>query len=346
MFEDKDQFELSRYKWIIPFVVIILIISLFFVKCSSENLKGYVDSSSVTDSSSVSSKDSNDELIILNEETVLYEDPEIHYSFQIPKSWVKISGTDNNVSFVDKKLGTQLNVSVSAYDPAINTITEDVLRQQASSSDMEIREFKKDSNSNYAVSYNSYNYGYIDCVHWDYNTIITLNFMLDIKYYNDSDVNKTIKYIEQSFNWITENPIPDDLQLAYFEYGNFEFGFPADWNYGESSDTIMITNQEGSAAITITVTEAATTLENISQIDCVNYLSQIKPNFMLDSFSNTGNMITCTGSYQLDDVKLNVQEYIMVNNGYEYTLSFDTESQVTSDLAVTIQKVINSFRCF
>lgn len=347
MFEENDQFELSRYKWVIPFVVVILIVSLIFVKCSSNNLKGYVESSSLNDSSSQADKSTlEDQVLNISESTSLYQDEDIHFSLEIPESWTKVAGENNNVSFIDKNRGTQLNITIKGYDPSINTVDEDLLQQQASAANMTIREYDKTSNSKYSVSYTSSKYGYIDYVYWDYNTVITLSFMIDGKYYNDSDVNKTIRYIHQTFNWVTENPIPDDLQMAYLSYGNFEFGFPKDWNYGESSDTIMITNPEGSAAITISVTEAASTLEAVSQVDCVNYLSQIKPNFILDSFSNTGTMVTCTGTYQMNGTKLNVQQYIMVNNGYEYTLSFDTEAEVTSGLTTTIQKVINSFRCF
>lgn len=350
MYDDKDQFELSRYKWIIPFVVIVLIISILMVRCSTDNLKGYTDSSSLTDSLADSS--SNDDTGIvekvdtISEETYPYNDEELKISLEIPQSWSKISGANHNVSFIDKNYGTQLNVKVSAYSPEINSINENYLTQQAYNNGMEIREYKSLSNSSYAVSYASTSYAYIDYTYWDFDHVITLNFMFDNSYYNDTKLNQTIKFINSSFKWTRSNAIPDDLQMAYFSYGNFEFGYPIGWNYGESSNSILITNEEGSAAINVSVNEAATSLEGISQIDCVNFLSQTKPGFMLSSFDNNGSMITITGTYVLNNVKLNLQEYILVNNGYEYTISFDTESQVTSDLAVTIQKVINSFRCF
>lgn len=348
MFEDNDQFELSRYKWVIPFVVLILIVSLIMVRCSTNNLKGYVASSSSTTDSSSSKIDEGivESVNEISESTYQYSDEELKLSLEIPESWSKVTGENHNVTFIDKKIGTQLNLTVTSYDPGINSINENYLTQQAYNSGMEIREYKATSNSSYAVSYASLSYAYIDYVYWDYNQILTLSFMFDINYYNDAELNNTIKYINNSLNWIRSNAIPDDLQMVYVSYGNFEFGYPIGWNYGESSNTILITNEEGSAAFSLSVNEVATTLEGISQVDCVNYLSQTKPNFMLKSFDNNGSMISLTGSYVLNGVTLNVQQYILVNGGYEYTISFDTESEVTSSLAVTIQKVINSFRCF
>lgn len=107
-----------------------------------------------------------------------------------------------------------------------------------------------------------------------------------------------------------------------------------------------MTNQDGSASFSETVNEAAASLENISQIDYITYISQSKPDFMLTNFNNDGQKISITGEYLLNGKKINLQQYIIINNSYEYTLSFDTEEDVTSELAVTIQNVINSFKYY
>ncbi|SFD37050.1 hypothetical protein [Ruminococcus albus] len=132
----------------------------------------------------------------------------------------------------------------------------------------------------------------------------------------------------------------------YVSSGNYEFGFPEGWNYGESGSAIYMTNQDGSASFSETVNEAAASLENISQIDYITYISQSKPDFMLTNFNNDGQKISITGEYLLNGKKINLQQYIIINNSYEYTLSFDTEEDVTSELAVTIQNVINSFKYY
>lgn len=341
-----DQFELSRYKWVIPFVAVILVISLIIIKGSSNNLKGYVENQS-SDNSSSSVKDINkDDNIELSENTVLYSDDTYSFSFMIPESWSKVNGSGSDVSFINKQTGTKLQVNVLTYDPQINTVDENFLIQQASANGMEVREYSKPTNSSYFVSYCSSDYGYIEYSFWDYSAIIKLNFCVDIKYYNDEQMNKTLKYIVNSFEWKKSDPIPEGITPKYISYGNFEFGFPEGWNYGESGNTIVMTNQEGSASFTITVNEAAASLENISQIEYINYISQSKPDFMLTNFSNDGQKISITGEYMLNGQKLNLQQYIIVNNGFEYNLSFDTEVAVTSELTVTIQNVINSFRCY
>ena len=85
-FNDRDQFELSRYRWVIPFVIIVLTVTVILVKCSSNNLKGFVDdkneqSSSLADTSSV------EEIIELKEETSLYSDDTYNFTLSIPVSW-------------------------------------------------------------------------------------------------------------------------------------------------------------------------------------------------------------------------------------------------------------------
>ncbi len=342
-FNDRDQFELSRYRWVIPFVIIVLTVTVILVKCSSNNLKGFVDdkneqSSSLADTSSV------EEIIELKEETSLYSDDTYNFTLSIPVSWSKINGTGSNVSFVNRQTGAQLQVIVMNYDPQINSMDENLLTQQAVSNGMELREYSKPTNSSYSVSYCSSDYGYIEYSFWDYSAIIKLNFCVGIKYYNDEQMNKTLKYIANSFNWAMADPIPAGIIPIYVTNGNYEFGFPEGWDYGESGNTIYMTNKEGSASFSVTVNEAASSLDNISQIDYINYISQSKPDFLLTNFNNDGQKISIMGEYFLNGKKINLQQYIIINNGFEYSLSFDTEEDVTSELAVTIQSVINSFK--
>ena len=179
-FNDRDQFELSRYRWVIPFVIIVLTVTVILVKCSSNNLKGFVDdkneqSSSLADTSSV------EEIIELKEETSLYSDDTYNFTLSIPVSWSKINGTGSNVSFVNRQTGAQLQVIVMNYDPQINSMDENLLTQQAVSNGMELREYSKPTNSSYSVSYCSSDYGYIEYSFWDYSAIIKLNFCVGIK---------------------------------------------------------------------------------------------------------------------------------------------------------------------
>lgn len=344
-FNDKDQFELSRYRWIIPFVVIVFTVSMIFVKCSSNNLKGYVDDGADNSSSSTNSS-ITEEVIELKEDTTMYSDDNYNFRLSIPDSWSKVNGTGSNVSFVNRQTGSQLQVIVMEYDPQINTVDENLLTQQAVSNGMELREYSKPDNSSYYVSYCSSDYGFIEYSFWDYSAIIKLNFCVDIRYYNDETMNKTLKYIVNSFDWTKPDPIPSGIIPIFVSGGNYEFGFPKGWDYGESGDTVYMTNTNGSASFSVTVNEAASSLENISQIDYINYISQSKPDFMLTNFNNDGQKISITGEYFLNGKKINLQQFIIINNGSEYTLSFDTEEEVTSELAVTIQNVINSFKIY
>ena len=348
MYDDNDQYELSRYKWIFPLVVIILIVSLLLVKCSNNNLKGYVDSADESKGTEeiTSSTGNLDADPVMEEESVLYSDEELGVSFSVPESWTKLLGEGHTVTFIDKKIGTQLNFTAVNYDPTVNMISEESLYQDIVSAGMEPREFKKDRFDEYSVSYVNSKYAYIEHTIWDRSMILTLSFTFDVNYYNDTKLNNMVQFIIQSVNWNKTYPIPDDLQLLYQEYGNFEFGLPKNWSYGESSNTILMTDPTQRAAITITVNEAATTLDNISQVDFVNFLAQTREGFMPKSYENDGTVIKCTGTYYNSDTLYNIQQYVMVANGYEYILSFDTDAEMTSDLAVTIQNEVNTFRIF
>ena len=342
---DNDQFDISQYKWLIPVAISILMISLILVKCSGNTLQDYTDSSSRESSSITDSKEDSSEITI-NEETNQYANDKMNFSLSIPASWAKINGKDENISFVDKKTSLTLYININAYDPTINNINENSISLQAENAGYSLNEFKKEKNNNYSVAYNDNKFGYVENYYWDKNNIIMLKFQIPINLYNDTDINNKVKFIANSFNWETENPIPENIFLKYYETGNFEFGFIKGWNYGESSNTILSTNKDNTASISITVEESNQDLSQVSQVEYSTNLSQSKNNLIINTFNNDGTTIKCTGSYTQDDQNVNLQQYIIASGQYIYTISFDSYNSVTSELSTDFQNVINSFRYF
>ena len=346
MYDDSEQFDLGRYKWLIPIVVIILVAAFFLVQCSTNNLQGYVDSSSVAETTASASSELDESVQKIADPTYNYVNDALHYSIDVPEAWAKVLGENNEISFIDKRNSVQLRIFSQAYNPQINRVSYDSCQVQAAQSNMELREFKQITTSSYAVSYATKDYWYLEYVYWDYTSILTLRFTIPTQYSNDTTVMQTVKYVNQSLIWNRERAIPEDLQLIYSDMGSFEFGLPVGWTFGSSGGTIIATAPDGTASFTVSVTEATMELSQISQVDTLTYLQQSKPGFNMESYTNNGTILEVRGTYNLNGKPIDLHQYVKVQNGYEYTLIFESENQVTSSLAVTMQNVINSFGYF
>ena len=343
---DNDQFDLSRYKWLLPVVAVFIIVTMIFAKGSDDNLKGYTGSE-ITDSTvSETDSSSKDKHSGVSEETFIYRDTNYMFELEVPVSWSIVNGTGSNVSFIHNATGTQLNITVSDYDPQINNVDERQISEQALTGGFELLEFLKEDNSSYYIAYTNEQYGFIEYTYWDRSSIIKLGFTLDIRYYDDSTISNTIQYIHDSFSWQEQDPIPEELTIVYIPFGNFEIGIMTDWTVGSSGNTILSTNAESTAAVSVSVNETTASPDSISQVEYTNYLAQSHESFMLNSFSNDGSKIQCSGTYILNGVEIDLMQVIYVQNGYEYILSFDTENSETSKMAESIQHIINSFRVF
>lgn len=377
---NKDDFDIKRYIWLIPLVLIIIAVTIILVKCTAEdNLKGYTgkddssiidDESSEDDSSSDISSSSIDDSSIIEEIDNRFGDSDKGISVvNIPASWKRVNG-QGITTFIDQQTGSQLLCSIIDYDPRINLITKEYLEQQATAANTKLIEFDNTyklknidtfvdtetqlSCRRYMAAYNDGKTAQIDIYLWNFDDILSLSFRFDAKYYNDIKMKEIVQNIVDniSFNGSYEDGkrgmIPPKVILGYIESVDLEYAYPEGFTYGETGNTIVATSPDKDVSITVIVNESTEPISSVSQMDYAKYIQTLRPtNFVphYEDFVYQADRMSLKFSYQFEanGATWKGQSYTIRNGKYEYTILYENSIPYYTKCA-TFTEVFKCFR--
>lgn len=374
---DKDDFDIKRYIWLIPLVIIIIVATIILVKCTAEdNLKGYTgkddtsvidDESSEDDSSSNISSEADSSTTEEFDNTFGDSDKGIHVDC-IPASWKRVNG-QGITTFIDQQTGSQLLCSIIDYDPRINLITKEYLEQQATAANTKLIEFDntytlknidtfvdaaaQPSCRRYMAAYNDGKIAQIDIYIWNFDDILSLSFRFDAKYYNDIKMKETVQKIVNSISFIgsykdgKRGMIPPKVILGYIESVDLEYAYPEGFTYGETGNTIVATSPDKDVSITVIVNESTNPISSVSQMDYAKYIQTLRPtNFVphYDDFVYQADQMSLRFSYQfeINGATWKGQSYTIRNGRFEYTILYENSIPYTTKCA----SFTEIFKCF
>lgn len=267
-------------------------------------------------------------------ESFTIADDNAGFSLKIPNEWQKIDKNGYS-NYIHSPSATSVGIEVLDYDPLINSDNETSLSTEITNNGYGFVSFQKKTTSSYEVIYQSSKdglYDYIDEVLWSRNNIVKLHFIVNDEYFNK--MSPYLDSIYNSFKWNDDvKIINENVDVIYFEYGDFEFGVPLDWSLGSENNVVYSSNEDGTASMKLEVTENGSSLADVSGYDVTNVLQPSRNNgFMLQGVQSEQTKVTATASYlSADGINMVNKTYIYTNGVFQYNFQFDYVSGTLDD---------------
>lgn len=304
----------KKNPWIILGGIIILTSIIFTMwNQKKQNTLELYDEQNVVSATEITTEEKNIE-------TFIYENSECNFTMEIPAGWEKVI-QDGCDTYIHTPSSSSIQIQIFPYDAAINNTSQESVSTEVVQNGYTLVSYNRISSSSYELMYQKDNtYDYIEEVKWSKDYIVKL-----VCVFNDENYTKVYPYYEKSLNsfqWNTNNIIPDELCLYYSSIGDFEFAVPIDWTLGTASASYVAVNSDNTAQLTVTVSENQSLLSDLTATDITNFLITNKNAFMLREFSTDKTSAKAVSSYNNGNSCTN-KTFIFANGKYWYCLQFD-----------------------
>lgn len=307
-------YKRNQNPWIL-FGGIIIILSVLFTMCSQhkqDTLELYDETDVIT-----TAEITTEEKVI---DTFIYENTEYGFTLEIPKGWEKVI-QDGYDTYIHTPSSSSIQIQIFPYDAAINNTSQESVSTDVVQKGYTLVSYNRISPSSYELMYQKEKtYDYIEEVKWSRDCIVKL-----VCVFNDENYTKIYPYYEKSINsfqWNTDDIIPDDVYLYYSSIGDFEFAVPVDWTLGTANASYVAVNADNTAQLTVTVSENQNLLSDLTATDMTNFLITNKNAFMLREFSTGTTSARAVASYNNGNPTTN-KTFLFANGQYWYCLQFD-----------------------
>lgn len=273
-------------------------------------------------------------------DTQLFTAEDKAFSMEVPSGWTR-AVKDGCDTFLNPNDGARISFAVSAYDPALNMVTQETVSGNVTQSGGLLGAFLKNSNASFVEVYEIGAVDYFEYHIWDLDTHIQVYVEVPAAQY--SSYNDLILHLFDTFQWEQPNPIPEGYTLYYSEYGNFEFALPDGWEYGIQNGAFIAQSSESGANFRVTVTNTTSDLSAISQIDYTNVMSAGKSGYMQSAYNNTGSILTSEASFISENVQYAELHSILATGAFQYEFLFQTPADSAE---VTMPEFLTVTKCF
>lgn len=230
----------------------------------------------------------------------------------------------------------------------VNNASADSLSQTYSQRGLTITEFQFLADNSYYLVYQSSGKSgitdYIELVIWDRSHVAKIVWT-----FNDSNYEKLkeeIWYCIDSISWQYEDPITEGFILCYQIDGDFEYAVPDSWQSGSTDTSFYAYEENTGASLTVNLLDDPTLLNDITQIDYANFLSNGKSNFVLNQFQQNDSMIYGEATYQNNDVQTAIVQGYFATGTYQYIVTYEYPVDLGTDYATLAQNGIALTRIF
>lgn len=324
-----------------PFVLIGAMITLFVLFATRQsNLDVYTGGQSTY---TVETETETEKKVITN----TYMNSEINLSMQIPDGWTHVT-KDGYDTYVHNASASSVQIQVMSYYPMVNNASADSLSQTYSQRGLTITEFQFLADNSYYLVYQSSGKSgitdYIELVIWDRSHVAKIVWT-----FNDSNYEKLkeeIWYCIDSISWQYEDPITEGFILCYQIDGDFEYAVPDSWQSGSTDTSFYAYEENTGASLTVNLLDDPTLLNDITQIDYANFLSNGKSNFVLNQFQQNDSMIYGEATYQNNDVQTAIVQGYFATGTYQYIVTYEYPVDLGTDYAALAQNGIALTRIF
>lgn len=309
---------------------------------NNQPLPGYIDGTA-----NIATTISPYESQRVNPEMQQISDEATGITMEVPKDWTKII-KDGFTTYIHQASATYVQLQKTPYVAGINNITEEIIREELSSSGAAFVSFNRDSNAGYTTLYQTKNqntiYDWIEITRVDRQYIVRVVICATDENYNKLE--KEIMIMAESVQWTPSNPIPDDFLLTYNQFGNFEFAVPITWSKGIEEGEYVARDPETGAEMRVGVYESNATYENVNQAKYAEYYGVGKTGFAVKEFTANRNIIYAISSYIVNNINVYRIDYMLATGMFEYTISFVCPTDYYQERAGLFDTAIRLFRTF
>lgn len=215
----------------------------------------------------------------------------------------------------------------------VNNVNYESLSASYSERGLELTEFEFLSNNSYYIIYKENGVSgitdYIETVIWDRKHVVKVVVTFNDNHYER--LQDSLWYCIDSIAWEYEDPIPSDFYLHYQLYGDFEYAIPLNWSVGETENSIYAYDENTDVSLTINVLNDTTLLENISQIDYSNFISNGRENFILTQFIQNENSLYGEATFINNEVQMSMIQEYYANGKHHYILTYEFPTDLGQD---------------
>lgn len=332
----------SKRGYIIMFIVIgFVIFSLITIfKKENNNLDVYNKSQRMDVDNKNGKKEKKDDI-----ECTSYSDDKLNFVVEIPVGWEKVT-KDGFDTFVHAPSSSSIQIQTLPYDPAINNIDDVSIQNQIAADGYAFSSFKRINSSSYQVMYQKQGeslYDYVETVYWSRDDIIKLKMIVVDDNYKD--IEPYFSHVIDSFFWNAENPLPEKYCLTYFDYGNFEVGYPADWVTAVNDNVFTAVNESGEMTMTVSLMENPADVGQATRADLINVMAGERASFILNSFKQGTHDATAKATYVADNTQYACMQYLKSNGSFIYLVSIDAPADALDEKTATqCFKLVRDFK--
>jgi|GEM_PF-1645926 len=320
--------------WIIITIIIGMILALLMnlFSASKSNLPEYQPAETPP---------AEGESKVLDIEYTTYQAENLPLSMTVPAEWTFVT-QGGSPTYINKNDGAKISFSISSYIASVNSATEEQICNGVVNSGGLWGGYNRLDNSSYIIIYELDNTDYFELTTWDLSSTVSVQFAIPAArydYYYD-----TVIHLYDSFAWNKENPIPEDYWLFYNDYGNFEFGIPSGWLTTVTDGIFSATNPDTGSIMYVSVSEVASDLSNVTQIDYIAVASQNRSNYLLSTYTNNGSYLIAEATYSSGGTQYSFINNILVANGFMYEFTFECSSANYNSDGQAYLSAVNLFR--
>lgn len=326
----------QRFLAIIAFVALIVFIGIFSNR-TKPPLPAYVENGDETQE--------NEEEVKVN--LTPYQDETIGFSLGVPEGWQYVL-KDGQATFIHQASASSVQINVLPYNPSVLLESQETSYERITAENGALSNFSWLTNDSYVCSYqksvNNSAIDYVEYVMFDRSNIVKVIYVIQ-----DSLFTKLQNEISASIDsivWNRPDPIPEGFNLAYSDFGRFEYGYPVNWNSSVNDGVFYTEEPNGHANFSISCTPSETLYQDISQVEYINWVSQGRSNFNLQNFGADANRITAAATYKNGDTLIVMEQYLFASGEYEYVLTMECPYNLYQDMKWYFETERNLLRFF
>lgn len=278
--------------------------------------------------------------------TVQYQNKDISFTMAVPEDWNYVL-KDGYDTYVHNASASSVQIQVLNYYPRVNVADQTSIASALAGQDIEMTEFSKVSGNCYQTVGQKYgNAGvtdYIQEVIWDRQHVVKVIFTFSDENYEK--LKDTIMYCLDSISWQYEDPIGEKYFLQYQEAGDFEYAIPTGWITGTADTGTYAYEESTGAMLTVNVIEDASSINEISELEYSEFLSNGRSGFVLTKFEQSDEHIYGEATYSADTGSISVIQYYTANGTYHYILTYEFPTGNT-DYITLAQDALKMTRIF
>ena len=341
----KDRLVTLLKKYWFFIIVPVMLTAFFFFMRSGRHLKVYVPGEGKSVYTIEEPEPETEETF----GATLWRSDRIALQMPVPEGWSRVT-KDGHDTFVHAATSSSVQVQILSYYPRVNSVTAETVDADLSKRGYKLASFNRTGDTSYFVQYtDAREAGIIDMfemVMWDRSNVVKIVVTVNDTYLDR--LSDEIDFCLGNVVWNRANPVPEGVFLEYMGYGDFEFGVPDTWSFGETEGGFYAADENTGATLTAGVVDESLTIEDINQYDYAQFMQNGRPDFGMTKFEQYPEFIYAEATYNSPETGalIDMMQIYGISGGKARVLTFEFADDYASDLYMPCKSCMDCYRTF